>query len=85
MGTKEKEEQAVDPWVKFSDAFPEYFGNPDREEAAYDKGYDDGWQARDEMAGRHQKQAEQTAYDNGWLAGVKDTLNRKPYLPLAVD
>lgn len=51
-------------------------------EQAYDRGYDDGFKARDEMAGRHQKQAEQLAWDNGFIAGVKATINRKPYNPI---
>lgn len=54
-----------------------------REEVAYDKGYDDGWKARDEMAGRNLKIAEDLAYDNGWIAGVNATLARKPYSALA--
>lgn len=57
--------------------------NLQREEAAYDKGYDDGWWARDDMAGRNLKIAEDLAFDNGWVAGVKATLDRKPHLPLA--
>lgn len=41
-------------------------------EAAYDKGYDDGWDARDDIASR----AEKAEYDRGWIAGVQAALDR---------
>lgn len=51
-------------------------------EQAYDRGYDDGWKARDEMAGRALKEAEDLAFDNGFVAGVNATINRRPHNPI---